>query len=154
MLQECRNKPTKLQFQSILTQKILKLSKCYESTDSRFKSYKSSYHTKPTCQISLFGEEEFRKRCDMGQSFPNAPDLVIFGILLKLLQKPKQCCWSSRLLKAKGSQGLPTHIVRILFLIFWVSVDTYVFPRDYRCVNTCSVYKWELRNTELMSRRM
>ena len=38
-----------------------------------------------SCQ---YGEEEFRERCDMGQSFPTAPDLVISeNGILKLLQK-------------------------------------------------------------------
>ena len=93
-----------------------------------------------SCQ---YGEEEFRERCDMGQSFPTAPDLVISeNGILKLLQKlnPNKAAGPDDI-KPRILKELATHIAPILYVIFGVSLDTGVVPRDCRCANVSPVYK-------------
>ena len=93
-----------------------------------------------SCQ---YGEEEFRQRCDMGQSFPTAPDLVISeNEILKLLQKlnPNKAAGPDDI-EPKVLKELATHIAPTLYVIFGVSLDTGVVPRDWRCANVSPVYK-------------
>ena len=93
-----------------------------------------------SCQYS---EEEFRERCDMGQSFPTAPDLIISeNGILKLLQKlnPNKAAGPDNI-RPKVLKELATNIAPILHIIFGVSLDTGVVPRDWRCANVSPVYK-------------
>ena len=79
----------------------------------------------------------------MGQSFPTAPDLVISeNGILKLLQKlnPNKAAGPDDI-KPKVLKELATHIAPILYVIFGVSLDTGVVPRDWRCANVSPVYK-------------
>ena len=83
-----------------------------------------------SCQ---YGEEEFRQRCDMGQSFPTAPDLIISeNGILKLLQKlnPNKAAGPDNI-RPKVLKELAPNIAPILHVIFGVSLDTGVVPKSY-----------------------